>query len=78
MKNDKVSTNGLARSSLHRRDKSWLVDKIHDEKSRIIPVHNSTVLCANNQESGAVFLTHKNFAESSDRDNSFIFLGVYD
>jgi NAD+ diphosphatase len=78
MKNDNVSTNGLARSSLHRRDKSWLVDKIHDEKSRIIPVHNSTVLCSNNQESGAVFLTHKNFAESSDKDDSYIFLGVYD
>ncbi len=78
MKRDSISTNGLARSSLHRSDKSWIIDKIHDEKSRIIPVHNLTVLCDNSQESKAVFLTHKNFADSSDIADSCIFLGVHD
>ncbi len=78
MKRASACINGLARSSLHRSDKRWIIDTFHDETSRIIPVHNLTVLCDTTQESTAVYLAPKDFDAFSDLADSSIFLGFYD
>lgn len=78
MKRDNISTKGLDRSSLHRSDKSWVIDKFHDENSRIIPVHNLTVLCDNTKQPKAVYLTHRDLPKPLDLVDSMTFLGVYD
>ena len=76
---DNISINGLDRSSIHRSDKDWIKDKLHDDKSRIIPVHNSTVLlCGDDKEPKAVFLKHKDISKSIDMTDSLVFLGSYD
>ncbi len=77
MKRDNVSTNGLARSSLHRCDESWIVDTFHNKVARIIPVHNLMVLCENTEKSKAVFLTYEDFSTFSSPQDSCIFLGIH-
>ncbi len=73
-----ISKNSLNRSSIYRRDKKWIIDKLHDEKSRIIPVFNSTLLLdGNDKEPKAIFLTHKDLDNSLDLAESSVFLGVY-
>lgn len=78
MKKNNILIHGLDRFSLQRGDKSWVLDKLHDENSRIIPVHNSKVLCDNPKQPKAVYLTHKNLGKHIDLLNSVMFLGVYD
>ena len=63
MKRYSISTNGLDRFSIHRSDKTWILDEFYDERSQIIPVHDLTVLCENAQDPKAVYLTHKNELE---------------
>ncbi|MBT4363700.1 MAG: NAD(+) diphosphatase [Desulfobacteraceae bacterium] len=78
MKRENIATNGLDRSSLHRSDKSWILDKFNDEQTRIIPVHNLTVLCDNTKQPKGVYLTLKDFVKPLDIVDSMIFLGFYD
>ncbi|MBE0583439.1 MAG: NAD(+) diphosphatase [Desulfofustis sp.] len=78
MKRDSLSTRGLARSSLLRSDERWISDTFCNGTSRIIPVHNQTVLCDSTQDSTAVYLAPKDFGAYSDLADSSVFLGFYD
>jgi NAD+ diphosphatase len=78
MKENSTTTRGLDRSSILRGDRNWLIDKFHDDKSCIIPVHNLTVLCDNSKEFKAVPLTYGNFINFQELIQSYIFLGIYD
>jgi NAD+ diphosphatase len=78
MKRNNILIQGLDRSSLHRNDRTWIIDKFHDENSRIIPIHNMKVLCDKTKQPRAVYLTHKNLDTAIDSIDSMSFLGVYD
>ncbi len=74
-----INIKGLNRSSLRRRDKSWISEKFQDNKSRIIPVYNSTLLLSGSaKEPKAIFLTQKDIDNYLDLDEILVFLGVYD
>jgi len=76
---DSRSINVLDRFSIRRSDKKWIINKFRDEKARIIPVHNSTVLlCGSAKEPKAVFLTYNDLAKPLDLADSLVFLGIYD
>ncbi len=78
MKRGSMEVHGLDRSSLHRSDQSWINKTFNDERARIIPVHDMTVLCDNSQECNTLYLTHKDLPESLVSADSSIFLGMYD
>lgn len=78
MKREIISTRGMDRSSPLRSDKGWIRDTFQDEKSRIIPVHTTNVLCDKSDQPKAVYLTHRNLIKTFGSVKSFIFLGIYD
>ncbi len=78
MNKNSISINGFDRYSVIRSDKSWLADKIFDENSRIIPIHNLNVLCDTTENQRAVYLTHNDLTQTSDFVDSLIFLGIID
>ncbi|MCP4159515.1 MAG: NAD(+) diphosphatase [Deltaproteobacteria bacterium] len=78
MNKNSISINGFDRYSFIRSDKSWLNEKIFDENSRIIPIHNLNVLCDTTENPGAVYLTHNDLTQTSDFVDSLVFLGIID
>ncbi|VAW67800.1 NADH pyrophosphatase, decaps 5'-NAD modified RNA [hydrothermal vent metagenome] len=73
-----TSTNHcLDRTSAYRSDEAWITEKLYDEKTHIIPVHNLNMLCTNTPDITAVYLTHKDFDSSADLINNCVFLGIY-
>jgi len=77
MSDKKFIMNNLDRSSAFRPNKSWITEKFHDEKSRIIPIYHSKVLCLTGFELEAIFLTYSQLLKSITSGSSFIFMGIY-
>ncbi len=78
MKKEIMLPGGIDRSSLLRSDKNWIIDTLNGENSRIIPVHNSNVLCDNSNQSRPIYLTRKYLVDLSGPTEALMFLGVYD
>jgi len=78
MKKDIVSSGGIDRASLLRSDTNWIIDTFNGEKSRIIPVYNSTVLCDNSNQSTAVYLRQKDLVGLGGLAEAMMFLGVHE
>ncbi|HED34856.1 MAG TPA: NAD(+) diphosphatase [Gammaproteobacteria bacterium] len=68
----------LERSSILRSDDGWIDEKLHDSRSRIIPLYNRMVLCTNGKIPTAVYLTHQSFPDFFDLYSQSFFLGIYD
>jgi NAD+ diphosphatase len=78
MTTNRLSINNHDRSSIKRQDQKWLADKFNNDKSRIIPIYNSAVLCEKAKKNKAVFINPNKSYNFPFSIESSIFLGIHD